>query len=257
MEVKDKKITKNNMTLVGNVLEKGDSKAIANFLEQSNQVIVDSTIDCVTGIITEDKKEVIYSLARILKASLKGKGIKQVCKEIKILKDKNKIKGDFADSINGFKSFIDLLNFIDSENPDEEKLKAVSAMFYFLNSTNIKDEGEKFLAYKLFQIVKELNASQLLILKALYEISKENTGKELAERKMNYTDSWFHNVAEKVGHNIPELVEIEEQKLMDNGIVSKRMPNPANVSISNARLTTLGIKLYEKLQEYNFENLNK
>src|SRR5712671_3234955 len=73
---------------------------------------------------------------------------------------------DFSGRPSGYQTWVELLQEIDSNPIDPDRLKAMKAMFLAANELNATDQAS-LLAYQLFQIAKNLSSSQLLLLRAV------------------------------------------------------------------------------------------
>ena len=231
------------------VLKKGDpqlipfrdSESLAKFMDQPLITIAEA----VTGALSLGYSDAILVSGRLVQATLKGKLLKQVATEIKELIEKGKIKEDYANSKYGFKSLVELLEFIDSEVPDEDRLQAVKAMFVAVNAVEAK-QGEELVNYQLLQISKRLSGGQLLVLKTTYDWYKKG-----GFHSTNSSRAWLESIATRIGHNITTLIQQDELVLVSNGLISDRIsPDRSQVNITNARLTDLGIRFCEVLVRY-------
>ena len=140
---------------------------------------------------------------------LKGNAFEQVGIEIQALKEKGKIPDDYAERKYGFQSLGELLNFIDSEVPDADRLQAVKAMFYALNATDIN--GQELLRYQLFRLSMKLSGSQLVTLKMSYLIKDEFS----KENGVIGVYVWLNKILEKIGHGVATLILQDEKILME------------------------------------------
>ena len=233
------------------VLKKGDPElipfrdpeALAKFMDQPLPTIAAA----ITGALSSGYSDAILIGGRLIQAVLKGKLHQQVAREIRELIEKGKIKEDYANSKYGFKSLVELLEFIDSEVPDEDRLRAVKAMFFAVNAADTK-EGEELINYQLFQISKKLSGGQLLVLKATYDLHKEGA---FSTGSISDATGWFRSIASKVGHNLTALIQKEELVLISNSLITDRLySDRSGVNTTNARLTDLGVRLCEVLVQY-------
>jgi len=154
-------------------------EVIADFLEEPLGFIA----EVVTGMLAEGPKQLAVYGGKIAQAALKGHLFEEFAKEVENLRKKGKIDANFGDTKYGYQSWVELLTIIDNECPDPDRLEALKAMFFSVNSVNTAD-AEKILAYQLFQIAKELTSGQLLLMKACYELGRsgellnvDNTGR--------------------------------------------------------------------------------
>lgn len=222
-----------------------DSNLLKPFLEQPKVKIV----EFLTGVFSNGLSDWTRAGGRLVQGVIVGNLMTQVGREINKLIDDGKIKENYAETKYGFKSLQELLSFIDSEAPDEDRFKAVKAMFFALNSIDVKDLGEEILRYQLFQLSIRLTSSQLLTLRAAYVFKENNT------RHTEIT-SWLRGIAKEIGHNSAGLVENDETTLEHEKLLTKRTHSDrSGVQGDNGRLTDFGISLVEYILKY--ENLTE
>jgi hypothetical protein len=139
---------------------------LAKFMDQPQMAIAEA----ITGALAAGPKAWTVITGHIVQGMLKGKLFQQVSQEIKELREKGKIRDDFADEKHkyGFKSWVELLTIIDEETPDADRLEALKAMFYAINKVNASD-GERIVSYQLFRTAKRLTSGELLLLRAIFE----------------------------------------------------------------------------------------
>ncbi len=208
--------------------------------------------EALTGILTSEKKEWILSAGKLVQASLKFKLLTQLGRELNEYREKGEIKEDYFATNSNQASFNELLEFIDEEVPDEERMKAMKSIFLSSISKNSSEEDER-LAYELMQICRNLSSGDILILKANFDLVTDkarpgitvNIGSTSAE-------DWLHTIARQIGHNLPSLVEAREQNLINLALISKRVYQDLS-SIRGTqyfRLTLSGYKLCEFITKY-------
>jgi len=222
-----------------------DSEALAAFLDQPLIKIA----ELVTGLLAGGRSDFVLAGGRLVQAALKGKIFKQLGVELRALMEKGRINEDYAKTKYGFKSLVELLDFIDSEVPDEDRLNAVKAMFLALNSVDAK-EGEELLNYQLLQIAKRLSSSQLLVLAACFELVQR------ADKLRPQADAreWFAAIAAHCGHKVLGLVEQADRALVDLLLLTPRaFSDGSAISRVNWRLTDLGMIFCERLRKYASE----
>jgi len=221
-----------------------DPEALARLLDQPLITIAET----VTGALSLGRSDAILIGGRLVQAALKGKLLTQVGREINQLIEKGKIREDYAKTKFGFKSLVELLEFIDSEVPDEDRLRAVKAMFIAINAVDAK-EGEEIVNYQLLQISKGLSASQLFVLKTVYDLHKENAF--VSSPMLLTAREWLGTVAQRIGHNLTALVEQDEILLIKAGLITERSyQDRSGVNRTNARLSDLGIRFCDYLIKY-------
>jgi hypothetical protein len=184
---------------------------------------------------------------RVAQAAFKGRVFQQFASEFKQLRDKGKIPDDFVGKKYGYKSWVEQLTILDEEIPDEDRLEALNAMFYSVNKIDVTD-GERIANYQLFQIAKRLTSGQLLLLKVAHERA---TAAGFLPNTFTAANNWLELLAEKLGHRISGLVELDERVLMQNGLLTGRtMNDQSGINDGNGRLTPLAFKFCENLKTY-------
>ncbi len=230
-----------------------DPTVIEQLLENPPAVLA----ELLAGWFSSGNGFVAAAGCRIAQGAFKGRVFEQFAREFKYLREKGKIPDDFAEKKYGGKSWVELLTILDEEMPDEDRLEALKAMFYSVNKTTAAD-GEKILAYQLFQIAKKLNSGQLLLLRSAYD--------RLGSPTLDDADKWLAQMAQRLGHNLPELVEQDERVLMENRLLTARRPRASvqsnfstapiderGVNDANGRLTGLALRFCEGIQSYRID----
>lgn len=205
-------------------------------------------LELITGLLSLDKQGLRIKMGYFAQSILQGNAQQQINREIKELREKGKTR-DFTEDELGTTTWAELMKEIDDGMPDTDKLEAMKIFFIEVNRINATDE-DRMLNYQLFKIAKSLDSGKLLILKAAYAMKDQvgSAGEWGIQR-------WAEAVAKKMGHGLTALVLKDEPALMDLGLLSLYNDGTASrsnqrASIINARLTDLGIKLCETIQNY-------
>jgi len=240
-----------------NEIIKFDSEEnVIDFLQNPTPQIAKSLIGIFLG---SGIKEWKYSLGRVLMAAFNKKNLLvQLGEEIKYYHDKKEIKENFLNSNKNKESLHELLKFIDNEVPDEERFNAMKSIFLASVSKKSKKIDEE-LAYQFMQICKRLSSSEILILKAAFDIYNGNIRKGIPEPNLGITQaiSWFVVIANQIGHKMPDLIEQQEEHLINLKLITKRT-QPPNYSTTqdtfmkseHFRLTPLGYELCKFITKY-------
>jgi hypothetical protein len=223
------------------IIKAPNNELIADFLEQPFSVITET----LTGFLASGPKEWTLSVGRIVQAPFKAKLHEQVAKEIAEFRNKGKINDDFANRMDGAKTWVDLFTIIDEESPDEEKLDALKAMFFSVNKINI-DDAERIKQYQIFQLAKKLSSNDLIVLKAAFEQETPTN----PPSNHNF-DQWASRLAQSIGHSITALIDIADRNLEEHGFF-KRLNRDSNAVIV-PRLTDLGYQLCHDIKWYHIE----
>ena len=230
-------------------------KGIVEFLKQPTIKIA----EFLTGFLSSDANDYKLSGGHLVQAVLKGNLFTQLGREINKYVEEGKIKEDyFATNLNQ-QTLSELLKFLDTEVPDEERFKAIKSIF-FASVSKDSAENDEILAYELIKICKDLSSMEILILSANYAVVN-NTGRSLtrgiewgSNRGVSY---WAQIISEKTGHNLPEFVFQFENHLMNLQLISLRQFVQSNtelpehfMSTPHFRLTPLGYKFCEFMTKY-------
>jgi hypothetical protein len=239
--IKHKKETRSVRISPNKIVPYRDPALLAKFLDRPHIEIA----EVITGALAMGKSEAVLMAGRIVQGALKGNLMKQLGREINKMRESGKIKEDYAENKYGFQSLAELLTFIDSEAPDEDRFIGAKALFFALNAIDVKEHGEELLRYQLFKLTLRLRGSQLILLKVIYDLYRKNESLTSSAR------GWLAEMSQMVGHSIPDLIEMDETILVEEKLITPRQhPDRSGVDSRDARLTTLGIKLSDLLEKY-------
>jgi hypothetical protein len=225
-----------------------NATAMERFLEQPAQAIAGQIADW----LLFGTKALILSGPKIATAAITVKALEQFGKELGNWKKNGSIPDDFAGRKPGWSSFVELFAEIDSNPTDEERLDALKAMFLAANRTNATD-GERAVAYQLFQVAKRLNSGELFLLRTIYGAFLSHSAG--GETVINL-QRWAEGIAGKMGHQLSALVLRDERMLVDQGLISPRLNNPPHEAVradATQRLTDLGIRFCQNIETYRME----
>lgn len=222
---------------------------IKNFLEKPTVAIA----EFLTGLLAPKgtwPASYVLSAGKIVQATIKGKLLTQLGKEIEKYREEGKIKEDYFATHKNQASLLELLQFIDTDIPDEEVFKAMKSIF-FSGVSSDADAQQEEVAYQFLLLCKKLHSMDILILKACYKIY---TGEDLENVNTAITSfgEWVNTVSEKIGYGLPELVSASDSRLTELGLLSGRTYSDQSGIRKGKefRLTTLGIKLCEFITKW-------
>jgi len=196
----------------------------------------------VSALLTSGLSKYALAGPKVAFAAMAVEALTDFGKEISEWIKERRIPEDFAGRPSGYQTWVELLQEIDSNPTDAERLRAMKAMFLAANKIDAT-EKEGILSYQLFQIAKSLKSGQLLLLKACYEAFR--TG-NFQRNEPLLGNLWQSKMANNVGHGLIALVEQDEKILVECGLLSPRIYN-GGVMETNGRLTDLGIKFGQNL----------
>jgi len=228
-----------------------DPKNIVEFLQQPATKLA----EFITGILVSETKDWKLSAGYLIQASIKWKLFSQLGKEIKSYIEKGKIKEEFLDKDQNKQSLSDLLKFIDETSPSEDRFLAMKRLFLKSVSDDSSEE-EQIISHQFMHICKQLESADILIIKAAFEINRgilrNKLKSEIVDRgNLNSAQEWLRNISKQIGHGIPSLIEVNEEKLIVLKLISPRaLPDQSGIrNASNYRLTDLGYKFCEFISD--------
>ncbi len=202
-----------------------------------------------TGAVSTDRKAWVGSGFRVLQGVFARNGFRQLGREINAYMNEGRIKEDFLEDVSNQSTLMEILQSIDADLPDEDRLKAMRLIF-LRAALSSSDERDRILAHQLVQIVRKLTGAQILILKAAYEIANsEETQKllKVEEHKIN-AKKWLEIMAKRMGHGSTSLIEVHEDQLINLHLIGQRLSDGSIAHWGQTcRLTDLGMKLCEFL----------
>lgn len=227
-----------------------DPTVIQQLLEQPLTVIAES----LAGYFSVGNGFWAAAGTRLAQAALKGRVFQQFERELRYLRDKGKIPDDFPEKKLGYQSWVELLTILDEELPDEDRLKALKAMFYAVNKVGTTD-AQKILAYQLFRISAKLTSGELLLLRAVFDAYGTGT---FAKSERVTLSGWATDMSNRLGHGLSALVVKDQNALVEQGLISPRIDVATGahqlqqqwVDMLHARITDLGIRFCENVKTY-------
>jgi hypothetical protein len=232
------------------IIRSENSAALSAFLKDPPSVIAGALIEA----FSHGPSALTAPLVRVGIAALRGRALQQVAQEIKDLKQKGKLADDFADRKYGFQTWVELLQLIDEDTPDEDRLEALKAMFYAANRVKA-EEADQIVGYQLFQIAKRLTSNELLILKTAYEV-RGNARFMAPNTAMAFPD-WAEVILHQLGHGVVGLLEHADDSLVENKLFTRRynteQQDGGRVFPMNGRLTDLGLQFCKNIERYQID----
>jgi hypothetical protein len=204
----------------------------------------------VSALITSGLSKYVLAGPKVALAAITVEALTDLGREVSDWIKEGKFPEDFSGRPTGYQAWVELLQEIDSNPVDAERLTAMKAMFLAANRIDAK-EGESIAAYQLFQIAKNLTSGQLLLLKAMHERAME---KGFTPDARLSADGWLDTAAKRLGHQIKGLVERDERVLIQNGLLTGRTwSDESGINDGSGRLTLMAFKFCENIQTYNAE----
>jgi hypothetical protein len=198
----------------------------------------------VSALITSGMSRLVLAGPKVALAAMAAEALTDFGKEVSAWIEQRRLPEDFSGRPAGYQTWVELLQEIDSNPADAERLKAMKAMFLAANDVDASD-GESILAYQLFQIARRLRSGQLMLLKACYQLFHSGC------QPRQYLDQrvWLSEAATSIGHSLSALVEQDARVLIDCGLLTP-LNSMGCVEERNGRLTDLGVRFCQNIEAY-------
>jgi len=207
----------------------------------------------IRGVKESTSDEHRESAYRLVKGFLSNNLVEKAFEEIDRYIKSGRIEESALEDLIVQSTFLELLKFIDEEVPDEVRIRAMKSIFLSSVVNEASEEDQK-LAYMLIKLTKNLDSTDILIIKSAYEIWHNQ--KEIDPKSITNARSWHEQIAKKIGHNIPQLIANQESELVNlNIFIGGPVPDQSGsgkMRTNTYQLTKLGEILYEFIT--NFEN---
>src|SRR5271157_2486664 len=122
----------------------------------------------VSALLTSGLSKYALAGPRVALAAMAVEALTDFGQEVSKWVKEGRIPEDFSGRPSGYQTWVELLQEIDSNPVDADRLKAMKAMFLAANQITASD-GESILAYQLFQIARQLKSGQLMLLATCYK----------------------------------------------------------------------------------------
>jgi hypothetical protein len=148
--------------------------------------------------------------------------------------------------------------FIGHEVPDEERMKALKSIFFYGTRKDATEQDE-ILAYEFLQTAKRLSGTEILILKANFEISNgqisETVPRHALPNANDHRSTWRKVIAKQMGYgDMDSVVTKYEHNLESLGLISPRLEmdrlQAQFEATQKLRLTEMGYKFCEFITNY-------
>jgi len=225
-------------------------KSLMGFLKQPTTIIAEA----LTGILSSERSDWKLSAGRVVQAVIKGNLLTQLGRELDNYRKKGEIKEDFLATDKNRLSLYELLKFIDGKIPDEVRFKAMKSIFLSSVAESATGKDEE-LAYELLRICSKLSSGDIVVLKAVYDISKNRLEPGVLGVGANHSSAaeWLKDIAKQIGHDYEQLIELHEETLIRLKLITGRTSQDrSGISDPNKsfRLTSLGLALCDFITRY-------
>lgn len=213
----------------------------------------------ITGVLSSETKDWKLSAGKLVQATIKGNLLTQLGRELKKYGKEGKIKEDYFATHKTRASLYELLKFLDEEVPDEELFRAIKSIFF--SGISIKaTEQDEALSYEFLQTAKQLSGTEILILKANFDIAEGRASDDVEIRLRQLSlpymrSSWRQIISVQMRYGeFDSVVSKYEINLEMSGLISRRQEDNRFSSdfepTKKFRLTEFGYKFCQFMTNY-------
>lgn len=236
-------------------LELDNEQSLLKFLQNPATKLV----EFVTGLLSSERKDWILSSGKIIGSVIQLDLFKQLGKEIEQYRKKGALKENCFKTYKNRLSLHELLNFLETSVPDEELFVSIKSIFLFAISKNSTENDEMF-AHEFIKTAKKLSGTEILILKANFQIAKGKQENEVLKRlektATNHSRAMWRSIIALQMHleGFDSVIRKYEENLETLGLISPR--NDDNrfsqdfVPTNKFRLTDVGYKFCEFITKH-------
>lgn len=231
-----------------------DEKSLMRFLREPTIKIAET----ITGILSSEQKDWKLSAGKLVQSAIKGTLLTQLGREIEKYQKEGKIKEDYFATHKNRASLYELLKFLDEEVPDEELFVAVKSIFFSGISVDANERDES-LAYEFLQSAKELSGTEILILKANFELVQGKVATTVSADILGSVQSkrsvWKRVIARQMGYGELHAIATKYEKNLESlGLISPRSDDSRFQdefeTTYKFRLSEMGCKFCEFITKY-------
>ena len=228
-----------------------DTNDLSKFREDTSSVLaktLNGLIEGITGVAASEKKELYLSVGYLLQAVRKVKFLSQLLKEWNQYRDKGRIKEDYQTSEQHYTCIQEILDFLDSDPPEEIRFDILKKIFLVAAAEKVTDRSS-LLPQQYMKVCRTLSSGEIIVLSTAYKLSQILKQEYM---KYNFSAMWLKKIAEESGLIHPELVEIHEEELMKKHLLSPRAySDKSGIDVNpHFRLTSLGFNICNYIENY-------
>lgn len=219
------------------------------------RVTMKSTAEGLTGITKSEPKDLLTSLGNIAQRIIAGQQLDSVLVEWEKLKEKGKIKNDYASCIQAKYTLLELLRFLDGDSdiPDEDRFQILKKIM-LIAATEEKYDRNSVKPLQFMKLVKTLSSGDILVMLTCHHFVNNPPQLPISDNTIHVpTNSWREVIAEKSGLGSVELVANFEDHLMEKRVLNGySTSDKSGVRITPYfRLSSLGYEICEYISLYD------
>lgn len=124
-----------------------------------------------SGIAASERKDFTLSIGHIIQSIFKGKFLEQLTNEWDHYRNTGKIKDDYQTTRQHIECLKEMLDFIDSDNPDQEQFDVMKRIFF---RAALEDDSDRdsIIPQQFLRQTRRLSSGEIVILKTVYDIAQ-------------------------------------------------------------------------------------
>ncbi len=214
--------------------------------------IVGDLVAVAGGALSSGHQDWIRSASNIAQSAIKGSFFESFQKEWNEYKEKGKIKDDYLKTEQGRECFAELLDTLEKETADSQRLKAMKALFFSISQEKLSNRNDP-LPLVYLKIIRKLSGQAILIMLSAYKVFKARKFKP----DDNSAHNWLNQVAQESGYKYFVAIEPGEAELIDNKIIGGRAHGDRSGvhGADKFRFTDFGLAVCSFIEMYEEEKL--
>lgn len=209
-----------------------------------------ASFETIGGILKSKPNELMSSLTNIAQRIIAGQKIESVIIEYEQLRKKGRIPKGYSTSLQSKYTFIELLDFLETAIPDEDRFQVLKKIF-LVTASEEKSARNSVKPQQFMKIIKMLPSGAVLIMLSAYKISNSNSIDDIDQSNSDES-AWRLEIAKDSGLEYQELVANFEPVLIDNRIITKPLySDGSGVRLGmHFRLTDFGYEICSFIDHY-------
>jgi hypothetical protein len=195
-----------------------------------------------TGVVVSDKEDFKLSAGHILQGALNRQFGDTLMNEIDLYCKKGRINPEDFKTKQGQACFMEMLNFLDEDQPDHIRFEFMKKLYLGIMSDNDRDR-ESTREQQYMNLCRGLSSGEVITLIAAGEYT------DLKESSTAWTyEDWYENLAVHCALNHSELCAFHGDKLANKRLI-KQIKRGSEPEIFG--LTSLGVSILQYIKTYD------
>ena len=207
-------------------------------------------VELMTGIAASGRDDLTLSLGHALQGALKLQFFETLMDEMDSYREKGRIKDDDLKTKQGQACFMEMLNFLDGDNPDDIRFEFMKKLYLGIMSDDERDR-ESVLEQQYMSFCRKLTAGEIMTLVGAWKYAQKQEGNPSYP-----SDAWYKQIAgpSKLIHD--SLAQYYGKMLEEKGIFGVRIL-VAGRERTITGLTTLATEILKYIESYEIGAVNE